>query len=73
MFVGKPKGMRPLGKSMRRWEDNIRMDHREIWWEDVDWMHLDQDKDHWRGLVNAVMNLASSIKAGNFLANWVTT
>jgi len=41
----------------RRWEDNIRMDLREIVWEGVDWMHVAYGRDQWRALVNAVMNL----------------
>jgi hypothetical protein len=45
ILVGKPEGKRPLGIPRRRWEDNIRMDRREIGWEDVDWMHLAQDRD----------------------------
>jgi hypothetical protein len=48
---------RPLGRPRCRWKDNIRMDLREIEWEDVDWMHVAQDRDQWRALVNAVMNL----------------
>jgi hypothetical protein len=40
IFVGKPEGKRPLGIPVRRWEDNIRMDVREIGWEDVDWIRL---------------------------------
>jgi hypothetical protein len=55
-LVGKPEGKKPLGKSRRRWEDNIRMDLREIGWEVADWMYLAQDKDKWRALVNMVMN-----------------
>jgi hypothetical protein len=43
---------RPLGKPRRTWEDNIRMDPREIWWEGVDWMHLAQDRDQ---CLNTVM------------------
>jgi len=43
-FFGKSEGKRPLGKSRRRWEDNIRMDRWEKWWEEVDWMHLAQDR-----------------------------
>jgi hypothetical protein len=42
---------------MNRWEDNIRMDLREIECEGVDWMHLVQDRDQWQALVNMVMNL----------------
>jgi hypothetical protein len=43
--VGKPERKRPLGRPRRRWEDNIRMDVREIWWKDVDRMHLAQDRE----------------------------
>jgi hypothetical protein len=43
---GKPEGKRPLGTCTCRWEDNIRMDLREIGLEGVDWMHLAQDRDH---------------------------
>jgi hypothetical protein len=49
--------MRPLGRPRRRWEDNIEMDHREIGFGDVDWIHLAQDRDRCRALVNTVMNL----------------
>jgi hypothetical protein len=56
-LVGKPEGKRPLGRSRRRWEDNIRMDLREIGWEGVDWKHLAQDRDQWRAVVNKIMNL----------------
>jgi hypothetical protein len=55
--VGKPEEKRSLGKPRRRWEDNIRMDPRKIWWEVVDWIHLAQDWDHWRAFVNTVMDL----------------
>jgi hypothetical protein len=54
---GKPKGKRSLGTQRCRWEDNIRMDLRETEWETVDWIHLNQDRDQWRALVNTVMNL----------------
>jgi hypothetical protein len=54
--VGKPEGKRPLGRPRRRWVDNIRMDLREIGWDVMDWIDLDQDKDQWRALVNTVMN-----------------
>jgi hypothetical protein len=55
--VGKPEGWRPLGRSRRRWEDNIKMDLREVGWWGKDWMNLAKDRDRWRALVNAVMNL----------------
>jgi hypothetical protein len=55
--VGKPKGKRPLGRPRRRWEDNIRMYLREIGWGGMDWTDLAQDRDQWRALVNALMNL----------------
>jgi hypothetical protein len=57
ILVGKPEGKRPLGRHRRRWEDNIRMDLREIGWGDMDWIGLVQDWDQWRAFVNTVMNL----------------
>jgi hypothetical protein len=57
ILVGKREGKRPIGRPRRRWEDNIRMDRREIGWGDMDWIDLAQDRDQWRGLVNTVMNL----------------
>jgi hypothetical protein len=57
ILVGRPEGRRPLGRHSRRWEDNIKMDFREIGFGDVDWIHLAQDRDRWRALVNTVMNL----------------
>jgi hypothetical protein len=53
--VEKPEGKRPLGRSRHRWEDNIRMDLREIGWGGMDWIHLAQDRGQWRALVNTVM------------------
>jgi hypothetical protein len=57
ILVGNPEGKRPLGRPRRRWVDNIEMDLREIGWDGMDWIDLAQDRDHWRALVNAVMNL----------------
>jgi hypothetical protein len=57
VLVGKPEGKRPLGRPRRRWVDNIKMDLLEIGWDGVDWIGLAQDRDRWRSLVNAVMNL----------------
>jgi len=57
VLVGKPEGRRPLGRPRRRWEDNIRMDLWEVGCGCVDWMELSQDRDRWRALVSAVMNL----------------
>jgi hypothetical protein len=57
VLVGKPEGKRPLGRPRRRWEDGIKTDLTEIGWEVVEWIHLAQDRDRWRALVNAVMNL----------------
>jgi hypothetical protein len=55
--MGKPEGKRPLGMPRRRWVDNIKMDLLEISWDCVDRIALAQDRDKWRALVNAVMNL----------------
>jgi hypothetical protein len=60
ILVGRPEGRRPLGRLRRRWEDNIKMDLREIGLGDVDWIHWAQDRDKWRSLVNTVMNLRLS-------------
>ena len=56
VLVGKQDGKRPLGRPRRRWEDNIKMDLREVG-RGGDWMELAQDRDRWRALVNTVMNL----------------
>jgi hypothetical protein len=60
MLVGKPKGKKPLGRPRCRWEDNIRMDLRELGWDGMDWIDLAQDGDHWRALVNMEMDLSVS-------------
>ena len=57
VLVWKPEGRRPLRRPRRRWEDNIRMDLREVECGCVDWMEMVQDMDRWWPLVNAVMNL----------------
>jgi hypothetical protein len=57
LLVGKPEGKRPLGRPRRRWMDNIKMELLEIGCGGVDWTGLTQDRDKWRALVNAVMNL----------------
>ena len=57
VLAGKPEGKRPLGRSRRRWEDNIKIDLQEVGCEGMDWIVLAQDRDRWRALVNAVMNL----------------
>jgi hypothetical protein len=57
VLVGKPRGKRPLGSPRRRCEDGIKMDLREVSWEDVEWIHLAQGRDRWRAVVNVVMNL----------------
>jgi hypothetical protein len=53
----KHEGKRPFGRPRRRWEDNIRMDLREVQWEGVDWIHLYHDWDQWPTFVNTVMSL----------------
>ena len=57
VLVGKPEGRRPLGIPRHRWVDNIRMDLQEVECRHVDWIGLAQDRDRWRTLVSAVMNL----------------
>jgi hypothetical protein len=57
VLVGKPKGKRLLGIPRLRWVDNIRMDLQEVGCRYMDWIGLAQDRDRWRTLVSAVMNL----------------
>jgi hypothetical protein len=64
VLVGKPEGIKPLGITKRRWEDNIRMDLRKIGWEFVDWIHLDQDR---AGSFEHGNKTSGSIKGGEFL------
>jgi len=57
VIVGKSERKRPLGRPRRRWEDNIKLDIQEMGCEGMDWIDLAQDREMWRALVNAVMNL----------------
>jgi hypothetical protein len=57
VLVGRPGGRRPLGRPRRRWEDNIKMDLQEVGWGGMDWIDMAQDRDRWRAVVSAVMNL----------------
>jgi hypothetical protein len=57
VLVGKPKGKRTLRRPRRRWENNIKMDIQEVGCRVMDRIELDQDRDRWRALVNAVMKL----------------
>jgi hypothetical protein len=57
VWVGEPEGKRPLGRPKRGWEDNIKMDLQEVGFGDMDWIELAQDRDSWRALVSAVVNL----------------
>jgi hypothetical protein len=56
MLVGKHEGKRQLRTPRHRWDDNIRMDLIEIGWENVDWIHLAQNRDQWQALVNMIMH-----------------
>jgi len=57
VLEGKPEGKRLLGRPGPRWEDNIKTDLQVVECEDMDWIEVTQDRDRWRELVNAVMNL----------------
>jgi hypothetical protein len=57
VLVRKPEGKISLARPRRRWEDNIKMDFQEVECGSMDWIELAQDRDRWRALVSAVMNL----------------
>ena len=57
VLVGKPEGKRAPGKPRRRWEDNIKMGLKEVGCGGMDWIELAHDRDRWRALMNAAMNL----------------
>ena len=57
VLVGKPEGKSPLGRPRRRWEENINTDLKEVGFVGMDWIEMAQERDRWRALVNAVMNL----------------
>jgi hypothetical protein len=57
VLVGNPEGTRPFGTPRQRWEGNIKTDLQEVGWGGMDWTELAKDRDKWRALVNAVMNL----------------
>ena len=57
ILTGKPTGKRPLGRTRRRWEENIRMDLEEIGINARNWVDSAQDRNYWRALVNAELNL----------------
>ena len=68
VLVGKPEGKRPLGRSKRRWVDNIRMDFLEVGCGYMDWIGLAQDRDRWRTIDCECGNEPSgSVKCGEFL------
>jgi hypothetical protein len=66
-LVGEPEGKRSLWRPRRRWEDNIKMDLQEVRCGHMDWIELAQDRERWRALVSAVVNLRVLYNAGNFL------
>ena len=63
------EGKRPPGRLRLRWEDNIKINLQGVGWVGMDWIDLDQDRERWRALVNAVMNLRVLQNAGNFLTS----
>jgi len=67
ILVGKPKGKTPLRRPRSRYEDNIKLNPKVIVYYCMDWIHLSQDTDQWRGLVNTVMNLRHQKEDSNFL------
>jgi hypothetical protein len=69
ILVGMPEEQRPLGRPRHRWDDNIKMDIREIRWGGMDWIHLAQDRDQRRAHVKMIMNLRVPENSGKFLCS----
>ena len=69
VLVRKSEGKRPLGRPRHRWEGNIKMNLHEVGCGGAEWVELAQDRDRWRTLVSAVMNLRVPLSAGNFLTS----
>jgi hypothetical protein len=67
-LVETPEGRRPLGRPRRRWEDNIKMDLREVGWG-MDWFDLAEDRNRWQAFMNAVMNIRVPLNAEDLLAS----
>jgi hypothetical protein len=66
VLVGKRERNRPLARTRRRWEDNIKMHLQEVGWCGIDWIEMAQGRDRWRALVNAVTHFGS-VNCGEFL------
>jgi hypothetical protein len=69
VLVLKPEGKNPLGRLRREWENTIKMDPNEVGCGGMDWIYLGQNRDRWRALVYALMNLRVPQNAGNFLTS----
>jgi hypothetical protein len=69
VLVGKPEGKRPLGRPGHVCVDNIKVDLLEVGCGEMDWIDLAQERERWRALVNAVMNIRVPYNAGNFLTS----
>jgi len=69
VLVGKPEGKRPFGRLRRRCKDNIKINLQKVGCGGMNWIDLAQDKDRWRALANAVMNLRIPLNAGNSLTS----
>jgi hypothetical protein len=66
VLVGKPEGKKSFGRPKRRWEDNNKMHLQEVGYGGMEWIDLSLDRDRWRALVNAVMNIRVLQNAWNF-------
>jgi hypothetical protein len=70
VLVAKPEGKRTLGRPRHRWEDNIKIYCKKVRCGCMDWIELAQDRERWRALLTAVMNIRVLQNAGNFLTSW---
>jgi hypothetical protein len=69
ILMGKPEVRKPLGRSINRWVNNIKIYLRDIAWNGMDWIDLPQDRNQWKTLMNTVMNLRVPLNSGKFLSS----
>jgi len=72
VFEGKTEGKRALGRTRRTWDDNIKMGLQEVGWRSMNWVDLAPDRDRWKALLNAAMNLRVPLNGGGGFLDYLS-